>query len=446
MQDTAMKLIRETGGTMTQSKKPLAGMRQLFPDEKRVDNYIVEKLRESGLLYGFEEYDAPVLEPLDLFLAKSGSELARKQSYNFTDKGGRELIMRPEMTPSLARMVAAGGELVSPVKWMSFPLCYRYERTQRGRVREFLQFNLDILGCSGLNADLEVILVLERLFFALGANAGQYQIVFSSREFAAEVFRRYGFTDEEITLAYSIIDKKDKMESAKWLDFLNETITNSAKSEVINRFVNSDSLETPWLTELMKDDPAYNELLEFSALLEKAGTKATVFNARVVRGLDYYTGIVFEVMDTGGENGRAICGGGRYDNLVGIFGGREISGVGFGLGILTLKLFLETYDLIPGNIADAPTADLFLAVVSGDELGYALRIAEELRDSGITVEMDILGRNLSKQFKLAEKRNIRFMGVVGADEAETSTVSLKNLITGKKEVMKTDEIPAFIKQ
>ncbi|MBC8428683.1 MAG: histidine--tRNA ligase, partial [FCB group bacterium] len=409
-------------------------------------NYIVDKLRKSGLLYGFEEYDAPVLEPLELFLAKSGSELARKQSYNFTDKGGRQLIMRPEMTPSLARMVAGGRELVNPIKWMSFPLCYRYERTQRGRVREFLQFNLDILGCNNLNAEVEVILVLERLFSALGATTEQYQIAFSSREFAAEVFRKSGLCKQEIILSYSIIDKKSKMEQEEWLKYLQENIPDSAKSEAVRKFANCDSLEVPWLLELMKDNLAYNELLEFSFLLKDTGSKAAKFDAGVVRGLDYYTGIVFEVMDTGGENRRAICGGGRYDDLVSIFGEREVSGVGFGLGILTLKLFLETYGLIPASILNASTADLYLAVISADELGYALQVAEELRDSGITVEMDILGKNLSRQFKLAEKRNIRFMAIVGGDEAATATVSLKDMNSGAKETLKLGDIPAFIKQ
>jgi len=210
---------------MTLSRKPLRGMRQLTPDEKKIEDYIIKKLARAGSAYGFEEYEAPVLEPLQLFKAKSGSELAVEQSYNFIDKGGRELIMRPELTPSLARMVAASGELIYPVRWMSFPVCYRYERPQRGRVREFMQFNLDILGIDRLEAELEIFLVLRRLMNDLGAGSDQYVIRYSSRRLAGEVLESCGMRADKMAQAFAVIDKKDKMKADEWKEWAGSVIT-----------------------------------------------------------------------------------------------------------------------------------------------------------------------------------------------------------------------------
>jgi len=410
---------------MTLSRKPLKGMRQLYPGERRVEDYIVSGLTRAGRAYGFEEYEGPVLEPLELFLAKSGSELAREQSYNFTDKGGRELILRPELTPSLARMIAAGGELIYPVRWMSVPLCFRYERPQRGRVREFLQFNLDILGAPSPEAELEVILVLNRLMRGFGAVPGQFEIRYSSRKLASAVLARCGLKAESLEAAFAVIDKRDKLPSEKWESWVREIVGDSAYSEAVIRFSRCRSLDAPWLVQLMAGDESLEELREFSRMLDTAGVEAAVFDPGVVRGLDYYTGIVFEVMDTGSENRRALCGGGRYDDLVGLFGGRGVSGVGFGLGILTLKLFLETYDLLPAILSEAPPVELFIAALSQEQRAFVLNLAEKLRNDGLSVETGLGGKNLRSQFTLADKRCIEFIAVVGPREIEEGRVNLK---------------------
>lgn len=416
---------------MALSRKPLKGMRELFPEEKRVEDYIIGQLEKAGSAYGFEAYEAPVLEPLDLFLAKSGRELAMDQSYNFIDKGGRNLIMRPELTPSTARMVAAAGELIFPVKWMSFPLCYRYENTQRGRAREFLQFNLDILGVDGLEAELEIFLVLQRIMDRFSAVPGQYAIRYSSRRLASGVLRKSGFTPPEMQKAFAVIDKKDKMPLEKWEKWLSEEIADSLKAEALKEFASCEGLNSSWLSQLMAEDPAYSELLKFSNMLDKAGVDSASFEAGVVRGLDYYTGIVFEVMDTGGENRRSICGGGRYDNLVGMFSNQNVSGVGFGLGILTLKLFLQTYGLIPDDLALSHPADIFLAVCTDEQREFALNLAERLRDADISVEMDLSRKNLSKQFKIADRKAIRYVVVIGPDEIDSGHVTIRDMNTGE---------------
>ncbi|MFO8184060.1 MAG: histidine--tRNA ligase [Candidatus Aegiribacteria sp.] len=417
---------------MSLSRKPLKGMRQLMPGEKRVEDYITGKLADAGRLYGFEEYEAPVLEPLELFAAKSGSELAAEQSYNFIDKGGRELIMRPELTPSLARMVASSGELIYPVRWMSFPVCYRYENPQRGRVREFTQFNLDILGVDGLEAELDVLLVLRRVMNGLGASAEQYEIRYSSRKLASAVLESLGLDPEQTALAYSIIDKRDRMKAGDWEEWARTQMDDPSLAESVIAFASCSRLDSPWLLENAGETEAYREIREFSLMLERAGVSEAAFQACVVRGLDYYTGIVFEVMDTGGKNRRALCGGGRYDDLVGLFGGQRVSGVGFGLGLLTLQLFLETYGLIPESIPLSHPADLFLAVYSGDQRDFALGLAEDLRDRGVAVELDITGRNLSRQLKTAHRKSVRFASVIGPDEAASGKLKVREMSTGEE--------------
>ncbi len=288
---------------MALSTKPLSGMRQRLPGEFRIEKYVTETLSLSSVQAGFEEYDGPVIEPLALFAAKSGGELVGRQSYCFEDRGGREVILRPEMTPSLARMVAAQGELQLPVRWFSMPLCYRYERPQRGRVREFLQFNLDILGSENLAAELEVILMLQGIMDSFKAPSSIYRIGWSSRRFMSDALSRCGVSNELAGEVFSAIDKRDKMSTDKWVDFLLGACggDSSVTSQVIS-LVSVESLADPWLVDLMTDSTAFQEVVEFNKLLLKVGIPSAVFSPGVVRGLDYYTGIVFELMDTGGEN------------------------------------------------------------------------------------------------------------------------------------------------
>ena len=419
-------------------------MRELTPARKRVEDYIIKRLRDAGFAYGFEEYETPVLEPLELFLAKSGNDLAVRQSYNFTDKGGRKLIMRPELTPSLARMVAASGELIYPVKWMSFPVCYRYERPQRGRVREFMQFNLDILGAPGLQAELEVFLVLRRIMNSLGAGPGQYVIRYSSRKLASCILQRCGMTEEEMDGAYAVIDKKDKIKPDEWEELVRNTIKDDRNADTIMRFASCSDPDAPWLMQAAGGSDALDEIVRFSGMLKDAGISEARFDASVVRGLDYYTGIVFEVMDTGGENRRAICGGGRYDNLVGLFGGQKVTGVGFGLGLLTLELFLKTYDLVPDGISGKHPADIFLAVYSNEERAFAVSLAEELRDIGVSVEIDISCKNLSKQLKIAGRKLIGYSTVIGPAEVASGRIKLKNMTSGTETECEVSEIPRIL--
>ncbi len=317
---------------MALSTKPLGGMRQRYPEEFRVENFVAGRLREGSLKAGFQEYDGPVMEPLSLFAAKSGGELVERQSYTFLDRSEREVILRPEMTPSLARMIAHRGELQLPVRWFSMPLCFRYERPQRGRVREFLQFNCDILGSSDLSADLEIMMVLGGIMESFSAPSSIYRIGWSSRRFMTSALERCGVPPESIQPVFSAVDRRDKMKPGPWRESLIEACGGGQTAAMIERLVAVESTVDPWQKELMQGCESYGEIVRFQDLLRESGVEGTAFSPAVVRGLDYYTGIVFELMDTGGENRRALCGGGRYDDLTGIFGMPGLSGVGISFG------------------------------------------------------------------------------------------------------------------
>ncbi len=417
---------------MALSTKPLSGMRQRFPEQFRVEKFVTDVLSDSSLSAGFQEYDGPVIEPLALFAAKSGGELVGRQSYSFTDRGKREVILRPEMTPSLARMVASCGELQLPVRWFSMPLCYRYERPQRGRVREFLQFNLDILGSNSLASELEVILVLNGIMKTFKAPSSIYRIGWSSRRFMTDALSRCGVKEELQSSVFSAIDKRDKMKEDEWADYLLQACGSDTEvAEKVAFLVLVESLSDSWLVSLMAESSAFREVQKFDQLLKKTGISSAEFSPGVVRGLDYYTGIVFELMDTGSGNRRSLCGGGRYDNLVGLFGTGRISGVGFGLGVLTLTLFLESYGLIPESVKQAALADVYIAVASPSVVADAGLLAEFLRSRGVRVMMDVSGKKLGKQFSEASRNRISRVITVGENEVQKGIYRMKNLSDGK---------------
>ncbi len=429
---------------MELSTKPLAGMRQLYPADMRVEEYIEGKVREAGRSYGFEEYDCPTLEPMELFLAKSGSELVLEQSYRLTDRGGRELLLRPELTPSLARMIAGAGELHLPIRWMAFPICFRYERPQRGRVREFKQFNCDILGVPDIAADVEVVLVLDRIMKSLGAAPGTYAVRYSNRRLASELLLALGVPAELHQTAFTVLDRKSKMSQEDWDAWAADRIGPHAGAVAeASGFTDLDDLR---LGNLLKGSGALAETVEFKDSLSAAGVTSASFDAGVVRGLDYYTGMVFELLDTGGENRRAICGGGRYDNLVGLFGGRPMTGVGFGLGLLTLRLFLETYGLVPAGVASGTPSDVFVAVFSKAEREAAFAFAEGLRARGLRVEMDLDCRNLGRQFKAAARTGVPWVAVIGPEEAAAGRVALKDMGAGGQTTISMEEAGEFLER
>lgn len=429
---------------MELSTRPLTGMRQLYPSEMAVEAYIVSMVRKAACSYGFEEYDGPTIEPVELFLAKSGGGLISEQGYSFEDRGGRRVVLRPEMTPSLARMIASAPEVPSPVRWMSFPLCFRYERPQRGRVREFRQFNLDILGETGSMGDLEVMLVLDRIMKNLGALPGTYRIGYSGRGLATDVLRAVGIAPDEIQRALGAVDRIGKMQRPEWLSYAAGILGSDEKASILERFASVRSLDDEWLAGAASGSGSYARMREFAGLLEAAGLASATFDASVVRGLDYYTGTVFELSDTGGGNRRAICGGGRYDDLVGLFGGKPVTGVGFGLGLLTLKLFLETYGLLPADPGESSRPQVFVAVYSASEAPAALAWAESLRAHGVRTVMEIEGRSISRQFRAAGKAGTRLVVVAGPEEVASGEALVRDMASGTEHRVQSGSLTSRI--
>ncbi|MEK7690938.1 MAG: histidine--tRNA ligase, partial [Bdellovibrionota bacterium] len=329
------------------SNQPYKGTRDFFPPAMRLRRWMFGQLRQVVEGFGFEEYDGPMLEPFELYAAKSGEELVNQQLYWMVDRGERKIAVRPEMTPTLARMVSSQvQELPKPVRWFSIPNLWRYERPQRGRLREHWQLNVDILGGDPLLADAEIIQVGLALLDCFGGGA-HAQVRINNRRLMDTLFReKLGLTPEMGLQVTKAIDARDKIGDAAYTEWLAGKIgLQAGQIEVLERF-----FKAPF-TETARTMPCEGsaELEKLFALLRESGVAETrvVYDPTVLRGLDYYTGTVFEIYDTSPENRRAMFGGGRYDNLIGLFGNQKLSGVGFGMGDVTLENFLEIHGLKP---------------------------------------------------------------------------------------------------
>jgi histidyl-tRNA synthetase len=296
----------------------------------------------------------------------------------------------------------------------------------------------------GPEAELELLLLLRRIMRSLGADASIFEIAYSSRGLAGEVLSSAGMGPELQERAFHAIDRRDKMDDRAWMDYLADGLESDSQVDAARRLADCRDPEEDWLVEVAGDTEAHRRLLWLSERLRRQGVECAVFDGSVVRGLDYYTGVVFELRDTGGRNRRAICGGGRYDDLVGLFGGRKVPGAGFGLGILTLQLFLESYGLIPEGTAGTPAADLFIAVYSSEQRAEAAGLAESLRDAGLRVETDVTGKRLSSQLRVAGSRGVPYAAVLGPEEVSSGRISLKEMASGRQIELPFDEIAGYL--
>lgn len=399
---------------MKLSTQPYKGTRDYYPEDMRVRNWMFKKWREVCESFGYEEYDGPILEPLELFTAKTSEEIVNEQTYSFTDRGDRKVVMRPEMTPTVSRMVAARRqELAYPLRLYSIPNCFRYERPQRGRTREFWQLNADIFGVEGIEADVEIIMLADALMKAFNATEDQYEIRVNSRKLLNKRIEAAGLkSGKSLVEVTRLIDKMDKMELEKFAAALQEYI---------------DDVDA--LLNFFEKDGATEDYKEIEETLQKARVTNVRFVPSVARGFDYYTDIVFEVFDTNPDNNRAMFGGGRYDGLVGQFGVDSVPTVGFGMGDATLLNFLESNNLLPQIVVET---DIYIATV-GDVVAGAQDVAQQLRKQKKNVAVDLTGRKLDKQIKTAEKKGIQQVLVIGEEELKTGEYKLKNLATGQEE-------------
>ncbi len=425
---------------MPLSTKPYKGARDFYPPDKRLQKYMFAKWREIAERFGYEEYDAPILEPLEIYLAKTGEEIVNEQTYSFEDRGGRKVVIRPEMTPTVSRMVAAQRqELGYPLRWYSIPNLWRYERPQRGRLREHWQLNVDIFGVQGVEAEYEIITLVDAAFKAFGAKPDMYEIRLNSRQLIDAALSSYlKLNKKEQQAIAKLIDRRAKMSRTDFISKVDAALSAKAKADDTAEKLLS-LLETQQLSKLPAELRAHESATELERMLDllaKAGIKNASFDIGIMRGFDYYTDIVFEVFDTHPDNNRSMLGGGRYDGLVGLFGVNPVPTVGFGWGDVTLANFLELHHLVPEL---KPETDLYV-VLAGDVGAAAQKPISQLRTGGLNVAVDLSGRKLGDQFKTADKKGITQVLVIGEDELKTGKFTLKNLDTGKEQKLSPDAI------
>lgn len=430
---------------MALSKQPYKGARDFYPKDKRLQKYMFAKWREVCERFGYEEYDAPILEPLEIYQAKTGEEIVNEQTYVFEDRGGRKVVIRPEMTPTVSRMVAAKRqELPYPVRWYSIPNLWRYERPQRGRLREHWQLNVDIFGVADVSAEYEIVTLVDAMFKAFGATHEMYEIRLNSRKLIDYALHNYlGLNKQEAHGVSKLIDRMHKMERAKFIAAIDEVCSPATRERgSVEKLLSLLSVkELSKLPSELQAHDSFAELKQMIELLQAADIKNVRFDITLMRGFDYYTDIIFEVFDKHPDNNRSMLGGGRYDGLVGLFGVQPVPTVGFGWGDVTLANFLELHHLMPDL---APETDAYVALI-GDVSSAAQKPIAELRKQGVNLAVGLAGRKLGDQLKAADKRGLRFALIIGESEIESGTYKLKDLRTGKEDTLKLREIAKTLK-
>ena len=411
----------------------LPGFRDFFPSDMRLRSHILDGWRRVAQRYGFEEYDGPPLEPLDLYVRKSGEEIVG-QLYRFTDQGGREVALRPEMTPTFARMVGArAAGYPKPIRWYSTPQLFRYERPQKGRLREHFQLNMDIVGEPGELADAEIIAAAIDVLREFGLGEADIVVRVSDRRLIGAVLRAYGVAEGSLAGVFAVIDRRDREDEAVLRERLGVAGVSGATGDRILELAADPDPSIAALVDAVDGGPdlrdAADRLNRVLGHLDATGLGGFVrFDPTLVRGLAYYTGTVFEVWDRAGEF-RAICGGGRYDNLLAAVGGPDLPALGFGMGDVVLGELLVARGLEPEN---QPTVEDFVVCVTPEQRPMGLRVAHWLRDAGRRVAYDFADRSVGRQFKVANQIGAERAIVIGPDEQAENAVLIRDLSTGEE--------------
>ena len=414
--------------------RSVKGTRDYYPEEMGARIWLYEKIRKVSESFGYSEYEGPILETLDLYIAKSSQEIVEKQSYVFEDRGGDKLTLRPELTPTLARMVAARQpQLTFPLRWWSFGPFWRYERPQKGRTREFFQWNIDLLGDNSPEADAELIAIAAIFLKEVGLKPDEVQILVNNRELMEGQLASFGIAPEMRVDVFNLIDRRDKMSNESWLAYAADLGLSPTQTEQVVALMGNKDL---W-----RDSEA---LVKMFTALESYGISEYVsFAPHIIRGLVYYTGTVFEAWDTSGEY-RAIFGGGRYDNLVGDMGGETVGGVGFAVGDLIITLILKQYGRLP-EFGKTPAA-VFFTLFEESLLQESLTLAHVLRQAGVKVTSQLAPSRLGKQFKYADRIGSKFAIVLGPDEVDNQTAAIKIFSSGEQIVVPQSELVEKLKE
>lgn len=426
------------------SSLPYKGTRDYYPEDKRVQNYIFETWRKVVESHGYQEYGAPILEPLEVYAAKSGQELVNEQTYSFVDRGDRAVAIRPEMTPTISRMVAARRqELAYPARLYSIANFMRYERPQRGREREFWQLNADIFGVDAATADAEIITIAYEIMKAFGAKNNMFTIKVNNRKLIE--FMMSSYLDLDAAAAQKMVklfDRRGKIANEVFAAQAKDIFGDNAAEGLakVSKLVKVKAIDD--LPPELLESAAAEDVRKLSKLLEKAGVKNVQFDVTLMRGLDYYTGTVFEAFDLHPDNNRSMFGGGRYDGLVGLFGAEPIPTVGMAPGLSTTELFLRTHNLLPDLKS---STEVGVVVVDEDSLDGALALAKEFRSEGVNVEVDISGRKLDKQIKAVIKKQIPYIVFVGETEIKEDLYNFKDTLTEEEQKLSPARIIAKVK-
>jgi histidyl-tRNA synthetase len=418
----------------------LPGFRDFPPEELALRNHLFDAWRRVSRRYGFLEYDGPPLEELDLYTEKSGEGIVG-QLYAFTDKGGREVALRPEMTPSLARVLGERSRsLPKPIRWFSIPQLFRYERQQKGRLREHFQWNVDVVGVDGVEADAEVLAVALDGLRELGLGSADVRARVSDRRLLSALLESTGVSVDRLPATFAVVDKLEREPRERIAERLTDEVGLDAETtaRILDLFA-APSLEA--VGEAFGDDPAVAgplaDVRHFMEVIDDLGLGEFVeFDLGIVRGLAYYTGIVFEIFDRKGEF-RAICGGGRYDRLLELVGGEPLPAVGFGMGDVVIGDLLRERGLAPSF---RRSVDHFIVVIGDEQAPLARRIARSRRDRGISVVYGLRGQSVRKQFAAAATEGARETIVLGPDEAARGVAMLRNMASGEEREVPLGEL------
>lgn len=411
----------------TSNLQSVKGTRDFYPDIMKFRRFLFGKMRQVSEKFGFEEYDGPILEPIELYLDKSSEELIKQQTFLIKDRSGKTLALRPELTPTLARMVASKKDLILPLRWFSIGPRFRYEQPQKGRLREFYQWDVDLLGIDTPEADAEIIALAITFLKELGFTPNEVVVKINSRKLIDFKFSLMNLSPNIRKDVLRAIDRKDKITKAKWnSDLKTLGLTNLQIKDLEKILEDWDfKIESPELTQI------------FSTLSDLGVSEYAQYDPTIVRGLDYYTGTVFEVRDKKGSF-RSIMGGGRYANLVENLGGGKISGIGFAAGDVLLELLLKEYNKIP-KINFSETSVL-VTVFSEAQFRTSLICSNKLRDKGIDTEFYLKTEKLDKQLKYADKKGIPYVVIIGPDEEEMGKITVKHMASKKQETITVEEL------
>ncbi|HEY9077302.1 MAG TPA: histidine--tRNA ligase [Anaerolineaceae bacterium] len=409
------------------------GTRDFYPELMYIRTWLYQVMKDVSTLFGYEEYEAPMLERVDLYAAKSGEELVNDQAYVFPDRGGDLISLRPELTPSLARMVAQRQrELTFPLRWWSFGPFWRYERPQKGRTREFFQWNIDLIGVNSPEADAELIAICATFMKKVGLTPDQVKIHVNDRRSMESFLASLGFPKERLKSIYHLLDRRDKMTPKEWEEY---ALSEFCTPEQLKGLISIATDQERWKTA--------QDLVRLFAALQRLGvSEYVVYDPEVIRGLDYYTGVVFEVFDV--EGGRALFGGGHYDNLVSDVGGDPLPGVGFAMGDVMIGLVLERKGLLPSP--KTLPAQVLVTVFDENALLDAYALSTRLREAGVPVVCYPEPVKLPKQLKFADRIGVRWVIIEGPDEKKDGTVVVKDLRERTQEKVGSGGIVQYLKQ